>query len=546
MSAAKERRRGLPSLDLIDSAVNLLRAAPAGALLCYYLGAVPCLLGLLYFWADMSRAAFARQHLPEASLGTAALYLWMKCWHAVFASKLRARLLMEPEAPWSIGRVVRLLSIQTALQPSGLFLRLLAAQLLLPYVWTYAFYQNLLVFGDGTQTGFRAAVKDAARQAGLWPRQAHAALSCLTLFALFIWANILVLVAAGPAILKTLLGIETIFSRGGMAIFNSTFFMVTLGIAYLCFDPIRKAVFIVRCFHGASLQAGDDLRVELKLIRQRARPAAVAVLLFFCAIPGAVRAAPAAEAPAIAPSRLDESLARVLQRREFAWRLTREMEAETQAEKGWLVSFFEALWKQLTGTVKKVARLIADAFEYLRKLFERKPKDRDVSSRGWSVLDWGAIAKITLIALLVLMVAIFAIVIAQRRRGRNEIAFAEAIEAAPDLHCEDVTADQLPEEGWLQLARDLIGRGELRLALRASYLAGLAHLGSRQLIEIAKFKSNRDYDRELQRRARTQPDLLSAFGQNLRAFERTWYGEHAVTPRTLGEFSENLERIRAC
>ena len=76
--------------------------------------------------------------------------------------------------------------------------------------------------------------------------------------------------------------------------------------------------------------------------------------------------------------------------------------------------------------------------------------------------------------------------------------------AVPDLNEESVTADQLPEDGWLQLARELMERGELRLALRASYLAGLAHLGHRELIHLARHKSNRDYDRELHRRARAQ------------------------------------------
>jgi Domain of unknown function (DUF4129) len=76
--------------------------------------------------------------------------------------------------------------------------------------------------------------------------------------------------------------------------------------------------------------------------------------------------------------------------------------------------------------------------------------------------------------------------------------------------------------------------------------AGLAHLGGRDLIRLAKHKSNRDYDRELRRRARTQEELLGAFDRNLDAFERAWYGDHPVTPEALGEFSANLERIRAC
>jgi len=98
----------------------------------------------------------------------------------------------------------------------------------------------------------------------------------------------------------------------------------------------------------------------------------------------------------------------------------------------------------------------------------------------------------------------------------------------------------------LRLARELMEKGELRLSLRAYYLASLAHLGQRELIHLERYKSNHDYDRELQRRARGNGALLSAFDENLLAFERGWYGDHDVTPVTLDGFSRNIERIRAC
>ena len=96
----------------------------------------------------------------------------------------------------------------------------------------------------------------------------------------------------------------------------------------------------------------------------------------------------------------------------------------------------------------------------------------------------------------------------------------------PDIQDENVGADQLPGDGWMKLARELLERGELRLALRAFYLASLAHLAARNLISIARFKSNREYERELRRRGHSFPDLLAVFGDNLASFERIWYGLH--------------------
>jgi len=83
-------------------------------------------------------------------------------------------------------------------------------------------------------------------------------------------------------------------------------------------------------------------------------------------------------------------------------------------------------------------------------------------------------------------------------------------------------AEQLPEDGWTKLARELLERGELRLALRAFYLASLARLAERNLISLAKFKSNRDYEQELRRRGHSFPDMLALFSENVGVFDRIW------------------------
>ena len=133
-----------------------------------------------------------------------------------------------------------------------------------------------------------------------------------------------------------------------------------------------------------------------------------------------------------------------------------------------------------------------------------------------------------------------------RRARRAAPVIGEAYAAiAPDLTRDEVTADQLPESGWLALARDLMARGETRLALRALYLASLAELAQRGHLTIARAKSNREYQRELKRRARPHEVLQAAFNENMNSFEEVWYGEHAADPARVARFSENLERMRA-
>ncbi|HET9131653.1 MAG TPA: DUF4129 domain-containing protein, partial [Terriglobia bacterium] len=88
-------------------------------------------------------------------------------------------------------------------------------------------------------------------------------------------------------------------------------------------------------------------------------------------------------------------------------------------------------------------------------------------------------------------------------------------------------------------------KGEWRLAVRAYYLASLANLAQRHLIGIASFKSNREYENELRRRAHSLPQLLPAFGRNVAIFERVWYGTHGVNDELLQEFSANMQLIRS-
>ncbi len=97
----------------------------------------------------------------------------------------------------------------------------------------------------------------------------------------------------------------------------------------------------------------------------------------------------------------------------------------------------------------------------------------------------------------------------------------------------------------MQLARELLARGEFRLALRAFYLSSLAHLADRNLISLARFKSNRDYERELQRRAHSFPQLREVFGENVSAFDRVWYGTHEATNELVARFAANVERLKA-
>jgi hypothetical protein len=112
------------------------------------------------------------------------------------------------------------------------------------------------------------------------------------------------------------------------------------------------------------------------------------------------------------------------------------------------------------------------------------------------------------------------------------------------LDAEDLTADRLPEDGWLELAARSIEEGNFRFALRAYYLANLAWLGRQEFLTIHPGKTNREYELELRRRARAFVDARQQFAANIAAFERAWYGQHAVSAEDAAEFRGRIESIK--
>lgn len=535
MSAARQRRRaGLPALDLIEEAVALLRRAPAAAHLAYYLGAIPFWLGVLYFLADMSSNAYAAAHLTDWSLAVALLYVWKKTWQTVAAAKLRATLAGTPDAPWTARRVFHTVLAQAAVQPWGLVLRPIAAIVTLPFVWVSAFYQNATVLGDGTSD--ESLTTRATAQAKLWPVQAHAAVSTIFVFTIFVWLNIALALAAVPFLLKTLLGLDTIYSRSGFAFLNSTYFYSTIALTSLAVDPLRKAVFVLRCFHGAARHSGEDLAASLRRI---ARPA-LAALLLICALPHASHASPEPHPSPPSPAELDRRITETLERREFAWRAPRE-KAPASKNASWLGQWLDQAGESIAKFASSGYHALGRAFRWLRDLFN-PPK---ISTPSGPNIDWIGLSKAVLVLFAAALLGVLAWLLVRTLRQRRRIVVATpAAPIVPDLRSEDVVADQLPEDGWLALAHEHAARGELALALRAAWLASLAHLGQRELIRIARHKSNRDYERELHRRARHQRPLLDAFDDNRLAIERAWYGRHEVNAEGFAAFQRNLDRIR--
>lgn len=532
-AVAPSRQRAPGTLDLLEEAVYCLRRAPWAHFAIYYLGSIPFVLGLFYFWTDMSYNAGATQRCLGASLGLAGLFVWMKSWQAVWASQLRAHLRGQPPAGWTLRRSVRLILTQTCCQPWWFLAMPVAGLLLLPVAWAHAFFQNLTVLGDGTEPSITAVCRRASQQALLWHRQNVLLLLHIGLLGLVVLANVGISLGMLPYLLKMFLGIESVFTRHSGALGNSTFLAVIVGLATLILGPLSKTLYVLRCFYGESLQSGEDLQATLGRLLH-AKTLAIWCIALSCSASFARGMEPATTVPPQRVEQLDHSLDTVLQQREYVWRLPRLHSPTTEASN----NFFTAIGETLGAWFQTLDGWIEKLLEWLRHLTpeaERTPQQ--FSTPMASLLLWGILLCVLLLCLAVLWYL--------RRQRHLQAAIPTSLTVTTSLDEETLLADALPAQGWWAMAQELVQRGERRLATRAFYLASLAYLAQHNLVTLAAHKSSRDYQRELRRRAHDRPGLLSAFGQHAATFERVWYGHYEPPDDLARQFTLTHERIQA-
>ena len=549
MKTRNRRHQAKSGLELVEEAIHLLRMAGGAKLACYFFGTLPFVLAVLFFWADMSRNPFAREHLSAASLGLALLFLWMKFWQAVFAGQMRAQAAGTAPPRWGIRRCARALVIQAALQPSTAIVLTLATVTIFPFAWTYAFYQNVTALGTGDTPEVKGIFKQSWKQCCLWPAQNLGALFLLFGLGFFVFMNLCTVCLALPQLLKMLLGVDSIYAQSWQAMLNTTFFAAMFGLTYLCLDPIVKTVYVLRCFYGEAITSGEDLKAELKQFLATGKPALALVMLLagLFAAPSAHAAdaspaPPPASEPGVSAPQLNRAIEDVIHQSKYTWRMPRE-NAPDDDDTGstWFSRFVD-------GALKMVERTLKSFFDWLDRLISKFLPRRPALRGGPSSIDWGEAIKHLLILLLVIVICGLAILLFRvwQKNHRPRVSTAvDAVPIVPDLADENTGAEQLPEDGWIKIGRDLLERGDFRLALRAFYFASLAHLAARGLITVAKFKSNREYERELRRRGHSLPELLTTFGNNVLVFDRTWYGLHEVNRELVTEFIANVERIKA-
>ena len=264
-------------------------------------------------------------------------------------------------------------------------------------------------------------------------------------------------------------------------------------------------MYVLRCFHGAAVApAKPRSRIEAVADGAFDRPASQRPIIL-CVAGVSTQATPSEPRPSRSSRRLNERIERVLTRRDMPGGLLGKK--STTAGLGRYVDGTGG--KDGVEVVQGGSGLGETVFEWI---YERWfPNHRRAILPAKSIGRWRRSVFWVSLATMGALLA-WSALRALRKGGVKTVAIA--LPALPDLLAEDVEPDALPEAQWSISLASMRNRGDLQLALRAAWLACLAHLGQRELLRLARFKSSYDYQRELRRRARTDAELLAAFGEN--------------------------------
>jgi len=535
------KRRNLetsrPGLAAVEEAASLLKRTPVRAWLIYLILTGGFLLAALYYLAELSSGPNTTGDAVGGAALLALCFCAAKVGQCYFMNRLHAVLTEEADPPWTPGRIGRAFLQQSARQPWGFPALLITSLMLVPFPFTYAFFESHTLYANGLRTS-KEASRLAGQAARVWPSQNSNGVLILTLFGLVLLINI---VAAGsflPGLLRSVLGYELSIARVGYNFMNTTFIGVFLAVLYLVLDPISKAFYVVRAYHAEARSTGADLRAFLRRATAGATLLMALTVLLPVALPGAEP-----DTTVVSSREVDEAIEQVLAREEFRWRMPRPEETAPDASS--TLDFFQSLSEWTSSMTREIVRWIAEIGRFIGNLMPDSPKTPSAPD-----LDLGWLESVRIILFILLGIGILfliAMLVRQWKKSRKPKQIEAAPEAPPsipDLTEETTQADALPEDGWLALANEMMQKGEWRLATRALYLAALAHLASQEWIRIGRSKTNRQYLRELHRRARGKEALHQDFEAGIVAFEQVWYGTHPADAGFVRTFEQSIQHLR--
>jgi hypothetical protein len=566
-ASARGRRNRLNALEALERGFALFKSTFALEASRYYIGAAPLVLCFIPIWVVNGQIRLSDGALlAEAALLTGAYLL--RAWSVSnYMQRVRERAFSVPR-PRPEGAVAQLAAIGRLLAWKILLsaTTLVGLTTIVGATWCYTAceFASIEAREDGSQ---RHSLGGCIALSSQW--LGGGLLLFLMLFPLWIavWLNGLIVAFLVPQLLHSIFGVNTLLSTA-MGIFSltrsSAFWLSLFAGAWLALDPIVKCSFVIVYQHLQSRREGDDLRGLLaSLPREQEKKAqmiastapggrvtigALAVLAAILAGTSPLASARAAQAP---PTRSSEETPVDTAREAQVQKLRRALAEESQrAIYRWhdvdhpsAPTWFDRL---MTRIQQRMDRSWNAFRNFLRRLW---PRGLNLSPGEGKPGTWqlrNLRLWLSLIAILTVGAGAVLFWLRRRRETAAQLSIPLAIAPFPDLS-DAAVASERSEDEWFALANRLEREGELRLALRSTYLGLLAGLAQREWLTIRRDRTNHDYLSEFTRRWRRRPQ--AAQGQqieipeklrgSLRQFDRVWYGSYVLTPEAVAVYRQD-------
>jgi hypothetical protein len=522
-------------VDVLESAVGVLRQAGLNTLVLHWAGSVPFALATLVFWKQATDPHLSDARCALDALALAAMLIWMNCWRAVFAGRVRRQLSGASLQRRTRGELFRLVVVESLACGTKLVVLPMSALIVFPLPVVIAFYRNIAALADCQSDEPRATLARARQLARVQPELSWLTIPLLLFLGLVVCLNMVAVIGAAPQLVRILTGYESTFSRSGIYfVSNPMFWMLALSSTWVLFDPFVQTVYCLRCYQAEARGTGEDVRAGIRRLRECLEmPVAIGLVLI------ALTASALPCRADVPPATLEKAAATAAHAAEYDWRLPPP--PDTVRDTPWIVSVTDRILASIKSFTEAIGKLLDRFFSWLSDKLGGGPQQQNgaLPVRG---MHWTLYALLALVALAGIVVAIR--MVRARRAKEDGDAAGEAVPSIR-LDADDLTADRLPEEQWLALAERALAEQNPRLALRAFYLASLAWMGRSEYISIHPGKTNREYELELRRRLRTFPEARALFGANVVAFERAWYGLHEVAAEEIGDFRARMGRMKS-
>ena len=567
LAPARSKSNRLNPLEALERGFALFQSTFSGEAWRYYTGAAPLVLCFIPIWVVDGQIQMSDGTLLLQALLLAGAYLLRAAMVASYVQRVRERAFGVPPS-----------------KPAGLAAQAAAMGRLLAWKITLCAAALATLPTVAAASWFYGAGQFATLEAQEDASERHSFGGCLALssqwfggglllfqmlFPLWIavWLNGFILALLLPALLRSIFGVKTLLSTlmGVYSLIQSSAFWLSLFAgAWLALDPIVKCTFIAVYQHLRSRREGDDLRGTLaSLPREQekkaeliaaGRPGSRAVLaslvLLSMIFLGASQTASAStarmslnpgSAETVAGSanqdrveKLRHALDEESRRAIYRWH-----DAEHTSPPTW----FDKLLSKIGHAIDRAWNAFMD---WLRKFWPRGLNSED-KGQGWRLKDIGLWLALVLVLTLGVVVSLFWL---RRRREAASLSVPITTAPLPDLSNAAVATERSENE-WFALAERLEGEGQLRLALRAAYLALLAGLAQREWLTIRRDRTNREYLDEFTRRWRRRPqaavdvrlEIPEKLRASLRLFDRVWYGSYGLTPAAVAAYRQGQREL---